>query len=81
MQDKGPDTIVARALSRALESDCLGFNPQVLVMPLWYKKKYIWSLSPVPGTKLLKLLEVLEWQEYFLSFTWSPFSAYVNDVT
>lgn len=27
---------------------------------LWYNKKNIWSLSPVPGTELLKPLEIPE---------------------
>lgn len=46
-----------------------GYNPNVHQLMsgstncglLWQNKIYIWSLSPVPGTELLKLLECPKW--------------------
>ena len=45
----------------------------LLAFALWHSKKYIWSLSPVPGTSILKPLEFPECPKYLLSFIMNPF--------
>ena len=49
-----------------------------MALTLSYKKQYIWSLSLVSGTKLLKSLQFPEWQQCCLLFIINPFQPHLS---